>query len=282
MFIPGWALCLSLSWAVGAEAPKREPLTAVMGAMVMEVELLAGQLKDAKEHAFSGVPFITGTLAGRKVVLACSGSGKVHAAMTTTLLLDHFKPAEVLFTGVAGAINPALDRGDIVVAEKIAQHDFGDLTTQGFEPKGPGRAPNGRRPPLFIASPKPLLELAGKAGKGLTFEKVPTATGEHVPAIHHGVIVTGDVFVSSPAKKAELRKQFNADAVEMEGGAVAQICWHQQVPCLVIRSMSDKADASAALDFVSFAEVAAQNSAKLTMAILELLAKPPAPPPKPQ
>ncbi len=272
-FILGLALCGALSWAGAAEAPKREPLTGVLGALVMEVDLLAGKLKDAKEHEFSGVPFITGTLAGRKVVIACSGSGKVHATMATALLLDHFKPTELLFTGVGGAINPELDRGDIVIGEKLAHHDFGDLTPEGFTPKGAGRSPGGVRPPLFIPASPALLKLAEAAGKGLTFGKVPAANGERAPVIRRGVIVAGDVFVASVAKKAELRKQFNADAVEMEGAAVAQVCWHQRVPCLVIRSISDKADASAALDFVTFAGVAAENSAKLTVAIVEQLAK---------
>lgn len=282
MLMVGLLLCAALPWAGAADAPKRAPLTAILGALVMEVELLAGQLKDAKEHEFLGVTFITGTLAGRKVVVACSGSGKVHAAMATTLLLDHFKPAELLFTGVGGAINPDLDRGDIVIGEKLAHHDFGDLTPKGFTPKGAGRSPGGVRPPLFIPTSAALVKLAEAAGKGLTFGKVRAGKGERVPVIRKGVIVTGDVFVASAAKKAALRKQFNADAVEMEGAAVAQVCWHQQVPCLVLRSISDKADASAALDFVSFAGVAAENSAKLVVAIVEQLAKSPASPPKPE
>jgi adenosylhomocysteine nucleosidase len=104
-------------------------------------------------------------------------------------------------------------------------------------------------------------------------EKVPTTQGERLPRIIRGVIVTGDVFVADAAKTAELRKVFKADAVEMEGAAVVQVCHKQNVPCLIIRCICDKADASASSDFERFLKSAATNSSKLTMSMMKLLAK---------
>jgi adenosylhomocysteine nucleosidase len=117
-----------------------------------------------------------------------------------------------------------------------------------------------------------LLALANGASKDAVLDAVPTTQGKRQPRVIRGVIVTGDVFVASPAKTAELRQVFKADAVEMEGAAVAQVCWRQKVPCLIVRCISDKADAAANADYDRFARAAASNSAKLTLSMLKLLA----------
>jgi len=118
-----------------------------------------------------------------------------------------------------------------------------------------------------------LLSVAEAAAKEVALDKIPTTQGERLPRVRRGVIVAGDVFVVSQTKNAELRKNFGADAVEMEGAAVAQVCWQQNVSCLVIRCISDKADVMANKDFQEFVHAAAGNSAKLTLAIIERLAK---------
>jgi adenosylhomocysteine nucleosidase len=258
-------IAVPLGWA---EEPKPEPVTGILAAMPIELQMLEGQLQGKRTETFLDVAFHTGALNGRKVVLAASGVGKVNAAMTATLLLDHFQPSEVLFTGVAGGVNPELAPGDIVIGEKTAQHDYGEWTSAGFRPQ-----PTGKMMPLFMTAPERLLAIAEAASKDAALDKVPTTQGERRPRVIRGVIVTGDVFIASPAKNAELRQVFKADAVEMEGAAVAQICWRQQVPCLIIRCLSDKADAAASADFEQFVKAAATNSAKLTLSMLSLLAK---------
>lgn len=248
---------------------KSKPVTGILGAMPVEVQMLESQMKDKRTEKILGVEFHTGELNGRNVVLAVGGIGKVNAAMTATLLIDHFKPSEIVFSGVAGGINPDLGPGDIVLGEKTAQHDFGEITASGFTPN-----PTGKDIPLFMNAPERLLSLTEAAAKDAAMEKVPTTQGERLPRIIRGVIVTGDVFVASATKTDELRKMFKADAVEMEGAAVAQICWKQNVPCLIIRCVCDKADASANADFEKFLKSAATNSSKLTMSLMKLLAKP--------
>ena len=256
-----------------ADAGEQKPLTAVLGAMPDEVRLLVNRLQDKQAAEHLGMKFYTGTLAGRRVVVAYTGIGKVNAAMTTTLILDCYHPTEVLFTGVAGGINTNLGPGDIVLGERIAQHDFGEVSDQIFQTNPTGNPRNGQPNPLFFAGAPELLAAAEVAAQGVAWEPLVTTQGKRTPQIRRGVIVTGDVFVASPVKCAELRTKFKADAVEMEGGAVAQVCGQQGVPCLVIRSLSDRADAAANLDFNKFFRTAAANSAHLTEAILGQLAR---------
>lgn len=252
----------------------RPSTTGILGAFGDEIAILEQTLADARPQTILGIRFVTGTLNGRNVVVASSGVGKVNAAMCATLLIDHFMPSEVIFSGIAGGINPDLHPGDIVIGEKTAHHDMGTLNPEGMHYRGM-RSPVDSRPnPVFFDADPRLLQAAEAARKQLSLEKIQTSEGERAPAIIKGVIVTGDVFVASPSKKEELRKALNADAVEMEGAAVAQVCRELGVACLVIRSISDTADAKARQDAGFFFPIAAQNSSLFVRSIVEHLALP--------
>jgi adenosylhomocysteine nucleosidase len=204
--------------------------------------------------------------------------GKVNAAMAATLLIDHFRPKELIFSGIAGAINPELKPGDIVIAEKTAQHDLGTLTPEGIQLRGMRNPADWERNPVFLDGEPQLVLLAQESAKRITLDKVRSGAGERTPAVVKGIVVTGDVFVVSPSKKEELRRSMKADAVEMEGAAVAQICRQLAVPCLIIRSISDSADANARQDAAAFLDVAVRNSASLVIEIARGLASPRPPP----
>ncbi|MGD0090421.1 MAG: 5'-methylthioadenosine/adenosylhomocysteine nucleosidase [Planctomycetota bacterium] len=274
------ALCLSfLLWRSAAPLRAGEetapPVTGILGAMTLEVLLLTEALENPAPLTIEKLKFTTGKLNGRNVVVAKMGIGKVNAAIGATLLLEHFKPAEVLVTGISGGINPDLGPGDIVVAEKTAHHDFGDLLAEGLRPKGTRNPITGQRNPVFFPADPALLKLADVSIARLKLEPLQTAAGERTPRIIKGVVVSGDMFVADQQKRTALRKDFNADAVEMEGAAVMQACCQQGVPCLVIRSVSDLADANAIKDSTSFNKSAAANSAKLVRDILTQLAAAP-------
>ena len=267
-------LLLLLCSHLTAQNPSQIPTTGILGAFSDEVAILEQGLTDARPQTILGIRFVTGILEGRRVVVASSGVGKVNAAMCATLLIDHFMPAEVIFSGIAGSINPDLHPGDIVIGEKTAHHDMGTLNPEGMHYRGM-RSPVDWRPnPVYFDADPRLLLAAEAARKLITLEKIETSEGERTPAIIKGIIVTGDVFVASPAKKEELRKALNADAVEMEGAAVAQVCRELGVPCLVIRSISDTADAKARQDASLFFPIAAGNSALLVRNIVEQLSLP--------
>ena len=126
----------------------------------------------------------------------------------------------------------------------------------------------GKPNPLFFPADAGLLAVAEKAALDLKLAPVKTTSGERTPRVVTGVIVTGDAFVASPAKKDALRKEFKADATEMEGAAVAQICWQRRVPCLILRSLSDSAGAKAQDNVLLFEKSAAQNAALLVTGIV--------------
>jgi adenosylhomocysteine nucleosidase len=244
------------------------PVTAILGAMTVEVETLGQELTDKKERTVQGIRFTTGSLKARRVVLAHSGIGKANAATAATLLVEQFQPAHVLFTGVAGGLNPDLCPGDVVIGAKAAYHDYGEWAPEGFRVGRTVDPLTGKPNPLFFAADPGLLGVAEKVAPGLKLAPVKTATGRRTPRVVTGVVVTGDAFVASPAKKDALRKEFKADAAEMEGAAVAQICWQRRVPCLILRSLSDSAGAKAPEDERLFEKTAAQNSALLVTGIV--------------
>jgi adenosylhomocysteine nucleosidase len=131
----GW-LALTLALASCTTAPKPAPTSrplAVLGAFRPEVVLLEKMLTEPKVREIEGIAFMSGRLEGKPVVVAWTGVGKVNASMTTTLLIEHFEPARVLVTGIAGAIDPNLEPGDIVIAKRTAYHDMGTLWTEGME-----------------------------------------------------------------------------------------------------------------------------------------------------
>jgi adenosylhomocysteine nucleosidase len=209
---------------------------------------------------------VSGTLNGRSVVVAETGIGKVNAAMTTTLALTQFHPSAVIFTGIAGGINPGLHPGDLVIARATAHHDYETVTFDRKPSRQTRNAVTRQFNPVFFPADSVLLLHAGAAGGQVKLE--PPQPGGPMPRVITGLVVTGDQFISSTAKVEQLRADFNADATEMEGAAVAQVCYQQGVPCLVIRSLSDKADENARNDMLNFYKTAARNSAALVMAIL--------------
>ena len=264
-------LCLFLSFCFLSYGDDG-PVTGILGAFSEEMEYLDNNVGDRHVQTIEGIPFVTGKLGGRQVVLALTGIGKVNAAMTTTLLLEHFRPEEVLFTGIAGGINPDLLPGDIVIAEKTSQHDLGILTPDGLLNRGMRNPLTGIRNPVFFPADSVLLGLAETSGKRIKPDSIKAGAAARIPKIITGIVVTGDVFVASPSKKIELREKLSADAVEMEGAAVAQICWQHTVPCLVIRSLSDSANEQAEVDIGMYRGIAARNAALLVEDIVKQLA----------
>jgi adenosylhomocysteine nucleosidase len=248
------------------------PRTAVVGAFDEEISLILGQVEVAEVQEVLGIRFTVGRLHGRDVVVVESGVGKVNAAMTSALLIDHFRPDEVIFTGIAGALGDSLLPGDIVVGDRTVQHDLVVLQAEQRERFGVRNPRDGARNPVFFAADPHLLETAVEASGQVRLAEVGTSRGTRTPSVVVGIIATGDAFVASRAVKAELHAELGAVAVEMEGAAVAQVCHQHQVPCIVIRSISDEADENADRDLEEFYRTAAANSATLVLQMVQLIA----------
>ncbi len=134
-----------------------EPITAILGAFEREITLLEDKLTDTQEQRIEGIRFVSGNLSGKRVVIAWTGIGKVNAAMTTTLLIEHFQPNKVIFTGIAGAVNQQLQPGDIVIAEKTAHHDMGTIWPEGLFHKGVKNRLDVWENPVFFPADERLL-----------------------------------------------------------------------------------------------------------------------------
>lgn len=269
--------CIQTSVSASQVVNAPDKTVAILG-IPEETEALASRLTNTKTIQVEGLSFTQGQLGGKNVVLGRTGFGKVNAASAATLVIHHFRPEGVIFTGTAGGLNPDFIQGDVVIGANVAHHDFGRIEPKsnenptGFSPWQTRSPITGIQNPLFFPADERLRTAALKAAQ--TVKLIPAEGGTQVrpPKVFEAVVVTGDSFISDRAKSQELNKQFEADAVEMEGAAVAQVCWQFKVPCLIIRSISDRADGSAYLDYEKFLKVAAENSSKLveqTLAVLD-------------
>jgi adenosylhomocysteine nucleosidase len=233
---------------------------AIVSAMREEWHALRADLSDAQTVRLGGREFHLGQMAGRPVVLVLSGIGKVAAATTTTLLLCHFHARAVLFTGVAGGLAEGLRVGDVVVAGTLLQHDMdASPLFPRFEVPLTGRAEFPADAALADALHAACVRCLQPGAPDVPQRALAALGIGHAPQVHRGLIVSGDRFVSSAAESAALRTALpQALAVEMEGAAVAQVCADFGRPFAVVRTLSDRADDSAHVDFNRFIhEVAA-------------------------
>ncbi len=224
----------------------------IIGAMDLEVEMLKEVMIIEGRKTVAGMEFCVGTLEGQKAVVVISGIGKVNAAICAQVLISVFGCTHIVNTGVAGAVHDDLNVGDLVISTDVLEHDF-DATGFGYQL---GQIPR-MEEWIFKADPT-LIRLAKTAAEQ---EKIAHQVLE-------GRIVTGDVFVSSSEVKNKLRDVFGAYATEMEGAAVGHTCWINEVPFLILRAMSDKADGSAHQTYEEFSQEAAVNSSRIVRNML--------------
>jgi adenosylhomocysteine nucleosidase len=227
----------------------------IIGAMDREVTLFIKNLERVSVMTRASMTFYTGVLNGKNVVVVKCGVGKVNAAVCTQILIDNYKPERVICTGVAGALRDNLDIGDTVIASDVVQHDV-DATNFGHEL---GEIPN-----LGVKYFKSCPELMDMAVKihARSFKK---------SKVYVGRILTGDQFVCSKEKTDFLRRTFGGYCVEMEGGSIGQVCYLNDIPFLVIRSISDRSDGKAVSDYTVFADETANKSFYIVSYMVKLL-----------
>jgi len=227
---------------------------AVIGAMEQEVEALRLAIENPQTTVIANSEYTEGTFAGHDVVLLKSGIGKVNAAMSTTILLHHFKPDAVINTGSAGGFDANLEVGAIVISDEVRHHDV-DVTAFGYEM---GQVPG--LPAAFLSDEK-LRKLAEEAVEEL---------GQHASA--SGLIATGDSFMSDAERVESVRVQFpHMKAAEMEAAAVAQVCHQFDVPFVVIRALSDIAGKESSISFEEFLPTAAKHSTEIVLQVISKL-----------
>ncbi len=228
----------------------------IIGAMDTEVAKLKEMMEDVKITKAASMEFYEGKLNGAQAVVVRAGVGKVNAACCTQALIDHFPVSCVINTGIAGSLRAEIDIGDVVLATDAIEHDM-DVAGLGY---APGIIPD-MDVESFAADAK-LREIAKES-----CEKVN-------PDIHvyEGRVVTGDEFVSSREKKAWLTETFGGYCTEMEGAAIAHAAYLNQIPFLIVRAISDKADDSAQMDYPTFEAKAIEHSVRLIVEMAGRLA----------
>ena len=226
----------------------------LIGAMVEEIEKFHSQLLDSTTRRYAGIDFTEGLLDGQRVIVCKSGVGKVNAAMCAQLLISQFAVDAVMMTGVAGALDPRLDIGDLVISTDSMQHDM-DVSALGF---ARGIIPFAEH--SVFAADAELVRLARLAAE--QEKSVQTLAGR---------VLSGDQFIADREKVAMFYEQLGGCCTEMEGAAVAQVCFLNEVPFVIIRSISDRADGSAHVNFAEFTPLAAERSSRLINRIVAQL-----------
>jgi adenosylhomocysteine nucleosidase len=227
---------------------------AVIGAMEEEVRILREKLEQKRTETVAGCEFTIGALSDHEVILLKSGIGKVNAAMSTTILLERYRPEKVINTGSAGGFHHTLNVGDVVISTEVRHHDV-DVTAFNYEY---GQVPG--LPAAFKADDA-LVALAERCMK----------SGDDVQVVK-GTIATGDSFMNDPQRVDFVRSKFNdLYAVEMEAAAVAQVCYQYNVPFVIIRALSDIAGKESNISFDQFLDQAALHSTNFIVNMLQEL-----------
>jgi adenosylhomocysteine nucleosidase len=236
--------------------------TAIVAALHDELASVLALMPDEHKETLGGRDFWVGHLHGREVVAVLSGIGKVAAATTATLLIERFGVQRIVFTGVAGGLGDGVRVGDVVVAESFLQHDMdASPLFPRHEMPGYGRSHFDTDHSLTEQVACAVTDVLDDAG-GFLSRETRAAFDLQVPRLHRGLIVSGDRFVSTASECAALQRELpDALAVEMEGAAFAQVCHDFGVPLAVVRTISDRADDTAHVDFPRFLqEVASRYS----------------------
>lgn len=227
----------------------------IIGAMDVEVDKLKSDMKIASTSRRAGMEFCEGELKGKSVVVVRSGIGKVNAAVCTQILIDQFAVDAVINTGIAGSLNAEINIGDVVISTDVLHHDM-DAVNFGYT--------LGQIPQMEVFSFQADEKLAEKAKQ--VCEKVNPEI-----KVFRGRIVSGDQFIADRETKNRIEENFHGFCTEMEGAAIAQASYLNQVPFVIIRAISDKADDSATMDYPTFEKKAVEHSVNLIEGLMETL-----------
>lgn len=219
----------------------------IIGAMELEVEVLKEQMDVKNIVEKASMKFYEGTLRGKDVVIVQCGIGKVNAGICVQILADLFQVDAVINTGVAGSLRAEINIGDIVVSTDACEHDM-DVTALGYKQ---GIIPQMKE--SFFKADRQLVEAAIEVCR----EVNPDIS------VYEGRVLSGDQFISGEEIKNKLIDLFDGSCTEMEGAAIAHAAFLNEIPYVVIRAISDKADGSAHMDYPEFERAAAAHSAKL-------------------
>lgn len=217
----------------------------IIGAMAVEVDAIKASLEKCEIKKVSGIEFCRGYLDGKETVVAQCGIGKVFAALCAEAMINTYSPECIINTGVAGCLSEKLGTTDIAISKSVVHHDM-DTSHIGD--------------PVGLVSGINLVEIP--ADKALADELAAIVEKNGINYVK-GIIASGDQFVCTQERKDFIKNTFGAVACEMEGAAIGQVCYVNEVPFVILRAISDNADGTSDVDFPTFAAEAAKNSIKI-------------------
>lgn len=225
----------------------------IICAMDIEVNGLKEIMTEVKTETISGIQFWQGKINGKDCVCAECGIGKVNAAICTQAMIMKYAPTAIINSGVAGALKSGMKINDVVVGISLVEHDM-DLTDFGEEM---GTVQIGETKIKNFVCDEPLGDMLVEACRGLDCK------------VYTGIIVSGDQFISSKEKRNSLHKSFNALACEMEGAAIGHVCYRNNIPFCVLRSISDNIDNNESMDFMEFKTIAANKATNIILKLFQ-------------
>lgn len=225
-------------------------MVGIICAMQVEADGILSLMSEKSERVIAGMKFTSGVMHDKEVVVVVCGVGKVNAAMCTLALIQEYHPDCIVNSGVAGGVSKKVKIGDIVVATSAVEHDM-NITALG-DKQGEVSFPEGKV--MYFDCDKTVAETLYNACTNLEDTK-----------IEKGVVASGDIFISKRSQRIGINKLFSALACEMEGAAIAHVCSRANVPCGILRAISDDLDENEGMDFVKFCDMAS----KKTVAVIE-------------
>ena len=219
----------------------------IIAAMQEEMNAIKQIMENITEKKIYELIFIEGEINQKKCVLVQCGVGKVNSSRVTQILIDNFEIEYIINVGSAGTANNELDIGDIVIGKTLVQHDF-DITAFGHK-KG------------YISNVGENVESDSKLIE--KFEKVIAEIENKDYKIKIGTIASGDIFCTESKMKEKINKKFNADAIEMEGAAIAQVCYLDKIPFIIVRSISDSPNGENNITFEKYLELASKKCSSI-------------------
>ena len=232
----------------------------IISALDNEIDILLDEAKIEREDEIGGVIYNVGTLSNKNVIITKAGVGKIRSSSAITAMINNYNITKVIFTGIAGGLLDSENVLDVVIATKLVEHDYGMLNNEGFvwTQGDPGIS---KSDGAYYECDTKLVDLA--------FDKAKEVVGDN--HVFKGVIATGDQFVANEEYVNKLRNDFDAYACEMEGASIAVVCTNYNIPFVVIRTLSDKADGLAHETYENFGDEAAEKSSFIVINMLNFL-----------
>ena len=265
--------CLTLASHAQEKPRFYEPTDTIviLGAVPQEIPALIDALENPEKKTLWGIPYWQGKLHGKPVVIAITGIGKTFTGMTTTLFIKEFKPRMVLMTGTGARINQQLRTGDVIVATRTYEHDYGSLTAKDMVYRPMNGPDDGNEVTNEFKPSASMLALAKKAMDTYEPQTVTANNSTYKNSVRYGVVASSDLFGVPQVRIDLLRNHFKTDIMEMESAPLGHVCEALGVPYLIVRAGSNVAQEAPNDDYLRLGPIAAREAAKFSLHLVKFL-----------